>query len=194
MPRSQPTSVLHYLRRVVDTARVGGLTDGQLLGRFVASRDEAAFEVLVWRHGPLVLSVCRRVLGKEHDAEDAFQATFLTLARKAGSIGRREAVGSWLYKVAYRVALAARCKNARIASHEKPLHDVVAADPSVESPNSDWRAVIDEEILRLPSRYRIPFVLCCLEGKTVDEAAKELGCPRGTVGTRVARAKARLRI
>src|SRR5437762_12754304 len=108
MAHAHLPSLLRSLRRLVRPEGAGGLTDGQLLERYVAGRDEAAFEVLVWRHGAMVLGLCRRLLRREQDAEDAFQATFLALVRKAGSIGKREAVGAWLYKVAYRVALASR--------------------------------------------------------------------------------------
>src|SRR5215475_11889843 len=100
--------LVDYLRKTLDPGRAGGLTDGQLLERFVARRDEAAFELLLWRHGGMVLGVCRRVLGRVHDAEDAFQATFLALARSARSISQREAVAGWLYRVAHRTALRAR--------------------------------------------------------------------------------------
>src|SRR5437764_15464978 len=105
MASGQLNTVIRHLLHVADRRGAGGLSDAQLLERFVRARDEAAFEVLVWRHGGMVLSVCRRLLHREQDAEDAFQATFLTLARKAASIGKREALGSWLYKVAYRVSL-----------------------------------------------------------------------------------------
>jgi RNA polymerase sigma factor (sigma-70 family) len=194
MAAQQLPTVLHYLRRLVSVANAGGLADNQLLSRFVANRDDAAFEVLIWRHGTMVLNLCRRVLGNEHDAEDAFQATFLTLARKAGSIGRRQAVGSWLYKVAYRIALAARAKSVRRMAREQPLGELPAPERAPDILWDDLRPVIDEEILRLPARYRTPFVLCCLEGRTIDEAALGLGCPRGTIGTRLARAKERLRV
>src|SRR5262249_53261711 len=114
-------TVIHHLRRIVSPPAGGGLLDAQLLERFVSSRDEAAFEVLVWRYGALVWNVCQRVLHHEQDAEDAFQAAFLALARKAGAIGKRESVGSWLYKVAYRVALAARVRTAKRVHQEKQL-------------------------------------------------------------------------
>src|SRR5262245_51673033 len=122
MPEESFRSLLRGLRRVTDRSG-GGLTDAELLGRFVTARDEAAFEVLVWRHGPMVLALCRRLLHRDADAEDAFQATFLVLLRKAATIGKREAVGSWLYKVAYRVALAARSASARRAARERTWAD-----------------------------------------------------------------------
>jgi RND family efflux transporter MFP subunit len=169
-----------------------GLSDARLVERFVATRDEAAFELLLWRHGPTVLGVCRRTLRHPHDAEDAFQATFLTLARKAGALARAEAVGSWLYRVAYRVALRVRADRARRAEREQEELEVLAA-PVAAEPDGGLRAVLDEEVDRLPSRQRAAFVLCCLEGKTGEEAARQLGCPAGTVSSRLTRARERLR-
>jgi RNA polymerase sigma factor (sigma-70 family) len=141
----------------------------------------------------MVLDVCRRLLRHEQDAEDAFQATFLILVRKAGSIGKRESVGSWLYKVAYRVACAARGVTVPHIGHERAQARVSTADPTQDVQWRDLAPVLDEEVNRLPDKYRVPVVLCYLEGKTVDEAARQLGCPRGTVGTRLARARQRLR-
>jgi RNA polymerase sigma factor (sigma-70 family) len=188
----EPLRVLiRQLRQLTGPSGDGGLPDGQLLERFVSQRDEAAFELLVWRHGAMVLSLCRRLLRHEQDAEDAFQATFLILARKAASIGKREAVASWLYKVAYRVALAARKTTARHGTQALSL-DV----PAREEDDLVWRdlrPVLDEEVSRLPERYRTPFVLCYLEGKTNEEAAEMLGCPKGTVLSRLSRARERLR-
>src|SRR5262249_4735029 len=142
--------------------------------------------------GLLVLNVCRRVLRDEDDAEDAFQATFLVLARRARSIRRGESLGSWLYKVAYRAALAARAARKR-AGRRTPLADLPAPEPADDPVGRAPRPVLDEEVSRLPDKYRAPFVLCYLEGKTTDEAAEPLGCPRGTVGTRLAWARERLR-
>jgi RNA polymerase sigma factor (sigma-70 family) len=171
----------------------GGLTDAQLLERYLTARDQAAFEVLFWRHGPMVLGVCRRLLRHEQDAEDVFQATFLVLVRKAASIGKREAVGSWLYKVAYRAALAARARSAERTLRERPGAEAAAA-PASESPNwSDLQPVLDAELMRLPEPYRAAFVLCYLEGKTLEEAGRQLGCARGTIASRLARARERLR-
>jgi RNA polymerase sigma factor (sigma-70 family) len=163
-----------------------------LLRRFVESRDETAFAALVRRHGPLVLGVCRRVLGHEQDAEDAFQAAFLVLAAKAGSVRRRGSVASFLHGVAERVARKARRTRARRRDRVVPLPDV-AAPPS--APDFLWRElrpVLDAEIGRLPSCYREPFILCYLEGRTNAEAARRLGCPKGTVLSRLARARERL--
>ncbi len=170
----------------------GGLSDAELLRRFVRQRDEAAFELLVWRHGPMVLSVCRRVLRHSHDAEDAFQAAFLALVRKAGSIARGGAVAPWLYRVAFRVALRARAAAARRLPRPGLPDDLPA--PEADSPaERDWQPILDEEIDRLPERYRRPVVLCHLQGCTLAEAARQLGCPRGTVAVRLVRARQRLR-
>jgi RNA polymerase sigma factor (sigma-70 family) len=168
-------------------------TDGALLERVATRREEAAFAALVQRYGPLVLAVCRRVLHHEQDAEDAFQATFLVLFHKAGSIGKRAAVGSWLYSVAYRTARKARGRGARRQVREAELSDVPAAEASPEWLGREVRAVLDEEVNRLPAKYRLPLVLCYFEGKTNEQAARLLGCPLGTVLSRLARARDRLR-
>src|SRR6516164_6909968 len=151
--------------------------DGQLLARFLASRDECAFAALVRRHGPMVLGVCRRVLRHTQDAEDAFQATFLVLVRKAASVRPRDAVGNWLYGVAYRTALKAKALNARRRAKEGPMREL----PQPETPNSDlWcdlQPILDQELHRLPDRYRSPVVLCDIEGKSRKQAAQHLGCP-----------------
>jgi RND family efflux transporter MFP subunit len=178
-------------------AGAGSLSDSELLRRYTLLRDEAAFEALVRRHGRLVFGLSRRVLGARQDAEDAFQATFLVLARKAKSISRSEMVGTWLYKVAYRVALAARARRAKNAVREKQL-DCAAVSPSADaSAAAQWAeaaAILDDEVQRLPARLRSAIVLCYFGGKTVDEAADTTGCPRGTMASRLARARERLRL
>jgi RNA polymerase sigma factor (sigma-70 family) len=164
-----------------------------LLEQFAARRDEGAFTALVDRHGPMVLGVCRRVLRQEQDAEDAFQATFLVLARNAGSRAWRVSVGPWLYAVALRVALKARTLAARRRTRHTEMVDEVAAEPAVESPWHDWRPMLDEELNRLPAKYRAPLVLCYLEGKSNAEAAQLLGRPVGTVWYQLARGREMLR-
>jgi RNA polymerase sigma factor (sigma-70 family) len=169
------------------------VTDEQLLDRFVSGKDAAAFEELVRRHGPMVLRICQRVLHQSHDAEDAFQVTFMVLARKAAAIAKRGSVGSWLYGVAYRVALQTR---EAAQKHPAPVggRDVAIADrPHKVNDAAESRQALDEELNRLPERYRAPLVLCYLEGKTNDEAADQLGCSRGTIATRLSRGKDRLR-
>src|SRR5437764_322999 len=168
-------------------------TDAWLLHRFASDRDEAAFATLVERHGPLVLSVCRRVLGTVQDAEDAFQATFLVLARKAGAIREPDLLGNWLYGVASRIARKARAGVSKRQMHEKQVRLL----PSLEAPASaepnDLGPVLDEELSRLPEKYRAALVLCYLEGKTNEEAARLLRWPTGTVKGRLARARDLLR-
>jgi RNA polymerase sigma factor (sigma-70 family) len=168
-------------------------TDEELLARFVTSGEESAFAELVRRHGPMVLGVCRRVLNAEHDAEDAFQATFLVLARRARAIHKREAVGSWLYGVAYRIAARARSDAARRRKHEGQVGPVVGHDPLEALAWRELRPVLDEELARLPAKYRNPLVLCYLEGLTNTEAAQQLGWTKGTVSGRLARARDLLR-
>jgi RNA polymerase sigma factor (sigma-70 family) len=185
--------LIRHLRAAARPRTPDGPTDAQLLERFVRSRDEAAFELLVWRHGAMVFNVCRRVLRRERDAEDAFQATFLALVRKGAAIGRRESVGGWLYKVAYRVALRAGAAVPVRPLPAEPLSDPAAADPAARALGREMGSVLDEEVNRLSDRYRVAFVLCHLEGQTIEAAARVLGCPPGTVGTRVARARDLLR-
>jgi RNA polymerase sigma factor (sigma-70 family) len=170
--------------------------DSELLRRYADSGDETAFELLVWRHAAMVFGVCRRVLHHTQDAEDAFQATWVTLAARARSLRRQESVAAWLYKVAYRVALRARGRANHRASREQPLSGVTvdpAADPGAEAAWRELRRVLDEQLCRLPEQYRSAFVLRCLAGLSGAEAARELGCAEGTVESRLARARARLR-
>jgi RNA polymerase sigma factor (sigma-70 family) len=169
------------------------LSDGQLLERFTRDHEQAAFEALVRRHGPLVLGVCRRVLQNGHDAEDAFQTTFLTLARKAGSIWRQQALGGWLYRVAHRVAVKARASAARRRDRERQADRREPPDPLAEVTGRELLAVLDAELDSLPECYRAPLVLCCLEGRTRDEAAQELGWSLGTLKRRLEQGRERLR-
>jgi RNA polymerase sigma factor (sigma-70 family) len=192
MPTAQLEPVIHYLRRAAPEA-ADDLPDARLLTRFVVRGDEAAFATLVHRHGPLVLGVCRRVLRDRHAADDAFQATFLLLARKAGSLARPELLANWLHGVACRTAARARAEAVRRRARESK-----APVPQASMPDEDliWRdlgAVLDEEVNRLPGRQREAVLLCYLEGRTNAEAATLLGCPRGTVATLLARARLRLR-
>src|SRR5437660_2715419 len=159
------------LRRLLPVAAGPEPSDGQLLHGFCTRRDEAAFAALVRRHGPMVLGVCRRVLRNEHDAEDAFQATFLVLARKAASVRPREMVGNWLYGVAYRTALEAR----RAAARRRRKESQVREPAQAETADDRWqelRPVLDRELAGLPDRYRVALVLCDLEGKTRKEVAR----------------------
>jgi RNA polymerase sigma factor (sigma-70 family) len=167
-------------------------TDGRLLERFQVQQDAEAFAALMRRHGPLVFGVCRRVLGNAHEAEDVFQATFLLLVRKITSIRKQTSVASWLARVSYRLALAAKIRAERRRVREQVVasrEEVAMSDPA----SREWWAVLDEELNRLPEKYHAPLVLCYLQGKTGEEAARELGWPRGTVAGRLARARDLLR-
>jgi RNA polymerase sigma factor (sigma-70 family) len=186
MANSQTNGVLRYLRRTALRRDGARLTDGQLLDLFLTAREEAAFEELVRRHGPMVLGVCRRVLDNFHDAEDAFQATFLVLVHKAPSIVARETVGNWLYGVAYRTAQKARAAAARRRLKEKQMCRPEALQEDLWR---DLRPILDQELNRLPDKYREPIVLCDLEGHTRHEAARRLGCPEGTLSVRLSRAR-----
>jgi RNA polymerase sigma factor (sigma-70 family) len=185
-----------HLDRLCAGGSVAGLSDGQLLDRFVSRRDEAAFAALVERHGPMVLGVCRGVLRDGHDAEDAFQATFLALARKAGSI-RGASVGAWLYRVACRVARRANAGAARRRALER---EALAMSPSTSSSEigavgigDDVRPALLEEVERLPESLRGPVVLCYFSALSYEQAAQELGASESTIRGRLARARDRLR-
>jgi RNA polymerase sigma factor (sigma-70 family) len=177
------------LRQVAFRANGGDWSDGQLLERFLSQREEAAFEALVCRHGPMVLGVCRRVLRDGHDAEDAFQATFLVLVRKAASIMPRELVGNWLYGVAYRTALKARCMTARRRARERQVRDMPRSQTLDSGARDDLQARLDAELSRLPDKFRAPVILCELEGKSRRDVARQLGIAEGTLSSRLARAR-----
>jgi RNA polymerase sigma factor (sigma-70 family) len=180
-------TVVRYLRTLADAG--AELSDGQLLGDFVARHEESSFRSLVTRHGPMVWGVCRRLLHDPHDAEDAFQATFLVLARRAGTIVPGGKVGNWLYGVAYQTARKARATRAKRRTREVQLSE--GLEPiTLPFPRNDLSELIDDELSRLPDKYRAPIVLCELEGKTHREAAEQLGWPVGTVSGRLSRAKA----
>ncbi len=168
-------------------------SDAELLERFVSGRDESAFAALVSRHGPMVFGVCRRLLRHAQDAEDAFQATFLILVRKAAVIGRRELLGNWLYGVAMRVASRARLLAARRQTRETTNREHMAVATRDSDESWELASAITEEVRGLPIKYRIPVVLCYLEGRSNEAAAGELGCPIGTIKTRLSRAREMLR-
>jgi RNA polymerase sigma factor (sigma-70 family) len=190
MATDRPQNLIH---RVSAAFEAVATPDEQLLYRFQGNRDEAAFAALVQRHGPMVLGVCRRVLHDCHDAEDAFQATFLVLARKAGSVTNPALLFHWLHSVAWRTAMEAKTRRLRRRTAEWQTPPPVGEGPPEHLLWAEVRQVLDEEIGRLPLRFRLPFVLCYLEGKTNEEAAGILGCPKGTVVSRLSRAKERLR-
>jgi RNA polymerase sigma-70 factor (ECF subfamily) len=183
-------SVVRYIRKVATQQVSEGLTDGQLLEAFLTARDEAAFEALLRRHGPMVLGVCRRVLNNPQDSEDAFQATFLVLVRKAGSIQRRALLGNWLYGVACRTARRARAMNIQRQKKERAApHGNGACPESQETSPEELLRHLDTELSRLPDKYRMPVVLCELEGKSRKEAARLLGLAEGTLSWRLAWAR-----
>jgi len=183
------------VRTLFGLGAVGGLSDGQLLDRFLERRDEvaeAAFAALVARHGPMVLRACRGVLRDLHDAQDAFQATFLVLARRAGSIRSRDSVASWLYGVACRVSARARVEAARRRTFERRGAEMAPRRIEAVEPPETWPELL-EEVDRLPEKFRSPIVLIDLEGCTQQEAAQRLGWPLGTLQSRLARGRGRLR-
>jgi RNA polymerase sigma factor (sigma-70 family) len=201
MSRVASRSVVRRMESLFDGSCVVGLSDCQLIERFTAQRDaigEAAFAALVARHGPMVLGVCRQLLRDRNDAEDAFQAVFLVLARKARSIQDPELLGNWLYRVALRTARKARRRLARTHKREQGIaprrqevsSGALAVDPVVAQ---EQAKALHDEIGRLPATLRLPVVLCYFEGFTINEAAVRLCWPHGTVRSRLARARDRLR-
>jgi RNA polymerase sigma factor (sigma-70 family) len=194
MADSSPHPLMHYLRRLCGpVAAASEVDDGQLLHRFLSGHDEAAFTTIVQRYGAMVWGLCVRRLGETPEAEDAFQATFLVLVRKAASLRRPEQLGPWLYGVAYRTALKLRGRRARQAMKEMPLHEPAVQEESSELHWRELRPILDEEVNRLPEKYRQPVLLCYLQGYSSEEAAQRLGCPKGTIFSRLSRARDLLR-
>jgi RNA polymerase sigma factor (sigma-70 family) len=192
MPTNSMSEVIQCLRSAL-LSDGADLTDGQLVECFVSRREPAALEALVRRYGPMVWGVCRRVLENHHDAEDAFQATFLVLVRKAASVVPRSNVGNWLYGVAHQTALKARACRAKRRMRERSVNGM--PEPAVKGQDlwTDLQRLLDQEVSRLPDKYRTVIVLCELAGKTVKETARQLACPEGTVASRLARARTMLR-
>jgi RNA polymerase sigma factor (sigma-70 family) len=185
--------VFENLRKAsaMQTNRV--LSDRELLECFVETRDESAFMVLIERHGPMVLGVCRRVLPNVHDVEDACQATFIVLARKAATVRKKTSLGSWLHGVAYRVAVTLKRDQARRKVRERGAEPPTPRDPAAEVTWREVQTILDEELQRLPERHRAPLVLCYLECMTRDEAAAQLGLSSGALHGRLERARDLLR-
>jgi C-terminal peptidase prc len=192
MPSTQLQTIVRHVHRLAGGVAAEA-TDRQLLQRYVAHRDEAAFTALVERHGPLVLRVCRRLLGQAEDAEDAFQATFLVLARRAGSVRWRDSIHGWLHEVASRLAAEVRVKAERRRCHEAQAAARVPASTWPDHAARELGAVLDDELHRLPERLRTPLLLCYLEGRTSDQAARQLGWSLRTLERRLARGRALLR-
>jgi RNA polymerase sigma factor (sigma-70 family) len=188
MATAQVDAVIRSLHQSVLRQGEAGRTDGELLAAFIDRKDGAAFAAVVRRHGRMVFGVCRRVVGNHHDAEDAFQATFLVLARKAASVRPREQLANWLHGVAFRTALKAIAMTAKRRGREKQVDA-----PEPEAPQQDqWRdlqPLLDQELHGLPENYRLPILLCDLEGKTIQEAARQLDWPQGTLAGRLSRGR-----
>jgi RNA polymerase sigma factor (sigma-70 family) len=185
--------VLRQMGRLFGDGTLTGLGDGQLLERYLTRRDDDAFEALVDLHGPMVLGLCRRMLRDPRDIEDAFQATFLVLVRKAPAIRDRNLLSNWLYGVAYRVARRARTRTLRRRDRETTVGTPEVASGPDPTDRTEFDAMLDQELSRLPEKYRAPLVLCYLRGRTHDQAAEELRCPVGTVRSRMARGRDLLR-
>ncbi|HEY7424040.1 MAG TPA: sigma-70 family RNA polymerase sigma factor [Gemmataceae bacterium] len=183
------SKILQHLQRTVFLDDGAGLTDGQLLERYLHHREDAAFAALVRRHGPMVMNVCRRVLGNDHDAEDAFQASFLVLVRKAASVVPCERVGNFLYGVAHTTARRAKGLIAKRRAREKQVTEMPEPEAKPQELWDDLRPLLDLELSRLPDKYRAPIVLCDLEDRSIKEAARQLGWPQGTLAGRLARAR-----
>lgn len=198
MATGQLNRVIQHIRRAMYLRDGAGQTDGQLLEAYVRRRDEAALASVVRRHGSMVWGVCRRVLSNYHDAEDAFQATFLVLVRRAASIAAPELLANWLYGVAHMTALKARASALKRKARERQATEM--PEPEDRGQHSgvrsqewdDLQPLLDQELSRLPNIYRVVLVLCDLEGKTRKEAARRLGLPEGTIGSRLARARVAL--
>ncbi len=187
MAREQPGSLIRHIRQMAGAAGVA--TDRELLGRFVEHQDEAAFDGLIQRHGPMVWGVCRRILHREQDAEDAFQATFLVLARQAASQQWQDSIRCWLFGVARRAALKARSRSAKEAPRNQTAEAVDPVDPLSNLTARELFSSLDEEMERLPEQYRVVLILCCLDGKSRDEAARELNCSPGSIKGRLERGR-----
>jgi RNA polymerase sigma factor (sigma-70 family) len=186
---AQMNTVIRHLRRAVLLQDGADRTDGELLASFIEEKDEAAFETLVRRHGPMVLSVCRRIVGNHHDAEDAFQATLLVLARKASSVRPRAMVANWLHGVACRTAMKAKTMTAKRRVREANVTEMPEPEAAPQDQWHDLQPIIDQELSGLPENYRLPIILCDLEGKSIKEATQQLGWPQGTLAGRLARAR-----
>ena len=196
MERESSKQALRQIRRLFELGTLGGMSDAQLLDLFLTrAGDDAedAFAALVHRHGPMVLGVCRRMLPGSHDAEDAFQATFLILVRRAASIGRRERLANWLYGVAVRTSREARRRAARRQARERRVMEMARIESEPVGDQADLVPLLDEELSRLPGRYRAALVACELEGKSRREAAEQLGLSEGTLSTHLARGRKLLR-
>ena len=194
MAKATVDPILQMIRRMVEDHRIKNLPDQELLRQFTGAKDDAAFACLLRRHGPMVLDVCRNVAGNDADAEDAFQATFLILAQKASSIRRLTSVGSWLYGVAYRTALKTQAALAKRQKHELRTARSAGQEAADDLAWNEIQQIIHAELAAFSERYRAPLVLCFLEGRTQDDAAKHLGVSKATLKKRLERGRALLRL
>lgn len=194
MVQGRIDAVLQQLGELVDGRAAGDLADGQLLAAFAERNAQPAFTELVRRYGPMVLGLSRRVVCDHHAAKDVFQAVFLVLARKAGTLNRKPSLANWLYTVAYHLALRSRTRLARRRSQERQVSDMPSLETNTDAAWGELRGVLDEEVSRLPAKYREPIVLCYFQGMTNEKAAIAIGCPKGTVLSRLNRARERLRV
>jgi RNA polymerase sigma factor (sigma-70 family) len=192
MANSPMSDVIQHLRTAVLLRDGAGLTDGQLLEDYLRRHDRSALAALIRRHGPMVWGVCRRVLRNDHDAEDAFQATFLVLVRKASSVRQREMLANWLYGVAHRTALNARATTAKRKARERQVTQMPEPAATEADLWHDLQPLLDQVLSRLPDKYRVAIALCDLEGKTRKEAARQLSVPEGTLAARLARGRVML--
>ena len=188
-----PADLIQYIRRLVTSVSTDPATDAALLEGFVQHRDEDAFAAILSRHGSSIMRLARRVLGDMHAAEDVFQATFLILARKAAVLEKDRSLGNWLYTVARNTALKAKAGAARRRDHERQVAPMRATQPATDSSRRELFPILDAELGALPEKLRAPLVLCYLQGKTNEEAARELGCAAGTLKWRLGRARDLLR-
>ena len=197
MPYERSEAVVRHLHTLFNVGVIAGLTDGQLLEQFARQRGEAAevaFAGLVERHGPMVLRACLEIVGNNHDAQDAFQATFLILAAQGRTLWVKDSLGPWLHRVAIRAAIRVKVTANRQRAIERRVAEIAENRSRLEKlSQDDVGQALHEEVDQLPSHYRLPIVLCDLEGRSYDEAARYLGCPVGTVRSRLARGRERLR-
>jgi len=194
MPTVRDEPVLQFIRKIAVRAQFARLPDRELLERFVDAQEEEAFAALVCRHGSMVLRVCLQVLANAHDAEDAFQAAFLVLSRKAASVKKQKSVGSWLFGVAYHTSTNLKRNLMRRRSYESRVSQRSEADPLSALTLREAQVIVSQELARLPEEHRAPLVLCSREGLTRDEAAQQLGLPLGTLKSRLEEARKRLRV
>ena len=195
MVRRKSEPLLESVQRLFSEGTMTGASESQLLERFLSQRDEVAFEAIVHKHGPMVLAVCRRILSDPNDVDDAFQATFLILVKRAASIRDKAVLGTWLHGVARRVAVRAQVNSRRRRNRERGVAEIAAWEDRRpgDSDRNELRAIIDQEVARLTAKHRSALVLCDLEGQTHEQAAVQLRCPVGTVKSRLCGAREALR-